>query len=54
MKLQKILGHSSLTITQRYVRMMIDDLKMNYEDHSTLDIYKKKAKRTKRVTSSEG
>lgn len=53
LKLQKILGHSSVAVTQRYVRLIIDDLKMNYEDHSTLDIMKKKAKRTKRVTSSE-
>ena len=52
MRLQKILGHSNLTVTRRYVNLMIEDLKYEYEDHSMLDIMKKKAKRTKLVKSS--
>lgn len=53
LRLQRILGHSSIAVTKRYVSLMIDDLKDNYEAHSLLDVKKKNAKRTKRVSSSE-
>lgn len=52
MRLQKILGHSSITVTRRYVNLMIEDLKFDYEDHSMLDIMKKKAKRTKVIRAN--
>lgn len=51
-RLQKILGHNNISITRRYVNLMIEDIKEDYEDHSMLDMMKKKAKRTKLITSS--
>ena len=36
-KLQKILTHSTLEMTKRYVRLFGDDLKLNYEQYSPLD-----------------
>lgn len=44
--LQKILGHSTLSMTQRYVRLYAEDLKEDYEDFSALDVIKKKSRRT--------
>lgn len=44
--LQRILGHSQLTMTQRYVKLYAEDLKEDYEDFSALDVMKKKSKRT--------
>ena len=44
--LQRILGHSQLTMTQRYVKLYAEDLKTDYEDFSALDVMKKKARRT--------
>ena len=52
MRLQKILGHQNIAITRRYVNLMIEDLKFDYEDHSMLDIMKKKAKRTKTIKAA--
>ena len=36
-KLQKILTHSTLDMTKRYVRLFSEDLKVNYEQFSILD-----------------
>lgn len=44
--LQRILGHSSLTMTNRYVKLYAEDIKEDYEDFSALDVMKKKATRT--------
>ena len=43
-KLQKILGHSTLAMTRRYVALATDDLKEDFEQFSTLD----KMKQTKK------
>ena len=41
-KLQMILGHSSLTMTQRYVRLFGEDLKEDFDSFAALDTLKKK------------
>lgn len=50
-KLQKMLGHSTLDMTRRYVNLFTEDLKDGYDDFSPLDTLTKKdkAKRTKRT-----
>ncbi len=45
-RLQKILGHSSLEMTNRYVRLFGEDLKKDYDDFSVLDTMKSRSKRT--------
>lgn len=47
--LQKILGHSTLDMTRRYVKLFADDVKTDYEKFSPLDTMKRKSKRTKMV-----
>lgn len=37
MTLQNILGHSSITMTRRYVNLCTEDLQKNYENYSLLD-----------------
>lgn len=44
--LQRVLGHSNLSMTNRYVKLYSEDLKEDYEDFSALDVMKKKSKRT--------
>lgn len=51
--LQAILGHSNISVTKRYVSMLIDDLKENYEDYSLLDNIKKKSSRAWKIDSSK-
>lgn len=41
-KLQKILGHSTLDMTLRYVNLVTDDLKDGYDDFSTFDFKRNK------------
>lgn len=41
-RLQKILGHSTLDMTRKYVNLFDTDLKNNYEDISPLDRFSKK------------
>jgi integrase/recombinase XerD len=48
-KLQKFLGHSTLDMTRRYVKLFSDDLKENYEAVSPLDNLKKASRRTKTI-----
>lgn len=48
-KLQKILGHSSLDMTRRYVNMFSEDIKEDYDKFSPLDSIKRKQKRTQAV-----
>lgn len=51
--LQHILGHTTLEMTKRYVRMNVEDLKKNYDKFSPLDnIIKNKPKRSKPDSSS--
>lgn len=48
-KLQKILGHSTLEMTRRYVRLFSDDIKEDYDKFSPLDSIKRGNKRTQIV-----
>ncbi len=52
-KLQEILGHSSIAITKRYVKLVIDDLKEDYDSYSMLDNIKQKGSRRRTITSSD-
>lgn len=45
-KLQRIMGHKNLSMTNRYVKLFAQDLKTDYESYSALDVIKKKSKRT--------
>ena len=45
-RLQKILGHSTLEMTRRYVNMFSEDLKEGYEEFSPLDKLKRGSSRT--------
>ena len=47
--LQKILGHSTLDMTRRYVKLFSEDIKEDYDKFSPLDTIKRSAKRTKAV-----
>lgn len=51
--LQKILGHSSLAMTRRYVKLFSEDIKEDYDKYSPLDTIKKNAKRSKKVVKSD-
>ena len=51
--LQKILGHSTLDMTRKYVKLFAEDIKEDYEDFSPLDTMKKNARRTQSVKRSD-
>lgn len=51
--LQKILGHSSLAMTRRYVKLFSEDIKEDYDKYSPLDTIRRNAKRTQTVKKSE-
>lgn len=44
-KLQKVMGHSSLDMTRKYVKLFGDDLKEDYDKYSPLDNLKRSASR---------
>ncbi len=47
LKLQKILGHSTLEMTRRYAKMFIDDLKIDFDEVAPLDnIQKAKSRKS--------
>lgn len=48
-QLQRMLTHSSLTMTKRYVHLFDDDLKDNFEEFSPLDNLKSRRHHIKRV-----
>lgn len=48
-RLQKILGHSTLEMTRRYVNMFSEDLKEGYEEYSPLDKLKRGSSRTQKI-----
>jgi integrase/recombinase XerD len=50
--LQKILGHSSLDMTRKYVKLYGEDLKEDYDKFSPLDSTRRAAKRTLSVKRS--
>lgn len=47
--LQKILGHSSLDMTRKYVKLFSEDIKEDFDRFSPLDTIKKSTKRTHAV-----
>ena len=51
-RLQKMLGHSTLEMTRRYVNMFSEDLKENFEAYNPLDHLKKTSSRTHKVIIS--
>lgn len=51
--LQSILGHSTLDMTRRYVKLFSEDLKTDFDTYSPLDTIKKKGRRTQTVRRSE-
>lgn len=48
-RLQKVLGHSTLEMTRRYVNMFSEDLKEGYEEFSPLDKLKRGTSRTQQI-----
>ena len=52
-KLQKILGHSTLDMTRKYVKLFSEDLKEDFDKYSPLDNLKKASKRTQTVKRSK-
>lgn len=51
-RLQKLLDHSSLEITKKYVNLFSEDLKESFEEYSPLDAIKKKNSRKHKVSRS--
>lgn len=51
-KLQKILGHSTLDMTRKYVKLFSEDIKEDFDKFSPLDSIKRKQKRTQAVKRS--
>lgn len=51
--LQNILGHSTLDMTRRYVRLFTEDIKEDFERYNPLDTLKRKSKRTLKITKGE-
>lgn len=51
--LQKILGHSTLDMTRKYVKLFAEDLKDDFDKFNPLDNIKKKQKRTQIVEKNE-
>lgn len=47
--LKNILGHSSMRMTEHYVKLFSADLKRDYEDYSPLDVIQKKKRRTQKL-----
>lgn len=47
--LQKILGHSSLDMTRKYVRLFAEDIKEDFDKFNTLDNIKRNARRSQSV-----
>ncbi len=50
--LQRLLGHSTIEMTNRYVNLFGKDLKQNYDVYSPLDKIKKAGRRTQKVQRS--
>lgn len=50
--LQKILGHSSLNMTRKYIRLFNEDIKEDFDKFSPLDTIKRQSKRTQSVRRS--
>ena len=52
-KLQKILGHSTLDMTRKYVNLFSEDIKEDFDRFNPLDTIKRKQKRTQAVKRSD-
>lgn len=52
--LQKILGHQTLEMTRRYIKIFGEDLKEEYDSHSPLDTIKKNQKREQKIKRNLG
>lgn len=52
-RLQKLLGHSSLEMTRRYVNLFNEDLKEGFSDYNPLDRLKRMQTRTKTVKRTD-
>jgi integrase/recombinase XerD len=50
--LQKILGHSTLDMTKRYVKLYGEDLKEDFDKYNPLDTIKRNTKRTQKIKKS--
>ena len=51
--LQKILGHSTLDMTRKYVKLFSEDIKEDFEKFNPLDTIKRNTKRTQKVKRSD-
>lgn len=51
--LQKVLGHSTLDMTRRYVRLFSEDIKEDYDKFNALDTIKRSSKRTQKVKRND-
>jgi integrase/recombinase XerD len=51
--LQKVLGHSSLDMTRKYVKLFSEDIKEDFDKFSPLDTIKRSARRTQKVKRNE-
>lgn len=51
--LQKILGHSTLEMTRKYVKLFSEDIKEDFDKFSPLDTIKRNSKRTHTIKRSE-
>lgn len=52
--LQKVLGHSNLEMTKKYVKLFDDDIKEDYDKYAPLDTMSKPNKRTMLVKRNNG
>lgn len=51
--LQKILGHQTLDMTRRYVKLFSDDIKTDFDKFNPLDNIKRKSKRTQTIKRND-
>ena len=52
-QLQEVMGHTSLDMTRKYVRLFAEDLKVDFSNFAAIDTFKKKAKRTQAVVRAD-
>ena len=49
MKLKQLLGHRTLEVTNKYVRLYSEDLKKDFEEHSIIEKFYASKNRIRRV-----